>query len=274
MSLITAAFAVARDEHRAALIGYLPAGFPTVDGAIEAIAAMVRGGVDLVEIGLPYSDPLMDGPVIQAAVEQALRIGTTTADVLETVRRTSTGTGVPTLVMSYWNPLERHGVERFASEFAAAGGAGVIAPDLTPEEAGDWLAATRSRGIDTVFLAAPSSTDVRLRLVTEHASGFIYAASTMGVTGVRTAVGSRAAELVGRLRSVTDKAIAVGLGVSSGAQAAEVAQYADGVIVGSAFVRCLQEATSPQEGIEAVVRLAGDLADGVRSRGVVQTGRH
>lgn len=268
MSSIAAAFEAAKAEHRAALIGYLPAGFPTVEGAAEAIEAMVANGVDMVELGLPYSDPLMDGPTIQAAVDQALRTGTTTADVLDTVRRISAN-GVPTLVMSYWNPLERYGVERFAADFAAAGGAGVIAPDLTPEEADDWLAAMRARDIDTVFLAAPSSTDARLRLVADSTRGFVYAASTMGVTGARSAVGSRAAELVGRLRAVTDKPIAVGLGVSTGAQAAEVAQYADGVIVGSAFVRCLLDAESPEQGVLAVGRLAAELAGGVRTHSFV-----
>lgn len=266
MSALASAFARARDDRRAALIGYLPAGFPTVDGAVAAIEAIVRAGVDIVEVGLPYSDPLMDGPVIASAVEQALRTGTTTADVIDTVRRVSSGTGVPTVVMSYWNPIERYGIERFAAEFAAAGGAGVIAPDLPPEEAGDWLAATRAQGIDAIFLAAPSSTDERLRLVAEHTGGFVYAASTMGVTGARLAVGSRAAELVGRLRAVTDKPIAVGLGVSCGAQAAEVAQYADGVIVGSALVRCLLDADSLELGVEALGRLAAELAGGVRSR--------
>ncbi|MDQ1709319.1 MAG: tryptophan synthase alpha chain [Frankiaceae bacterium] len=266
MSAIAAAFERARAQSRAALVGYLPAGFPTVDGAIEAIEAMVRGGVDIVEVGLPYSDPLMDGPVIQAAVDQALRTGTTTADVFETVRRVSADTDAPTLVMTYWNPVERYGVDRFARDFAAAGGAGVIAPDLTPEEAGDWLAASRAAAIDTVFLAAPSSTDLRLRLVAAHAGGFVYAASTMGVTGARSAVSSRAAELVARLRAVTDLPVAVGLGVSSGAQAAEVAQYADGVIVGSAFVRCLLDAATPADGVAAVEQLAAELAAGVRSR--------
>ena len=266
MTDIAAAFTRARAQDRAALIGYLPAGFPTVDLAVAAIETMVGAGVDIVEVGLPYSDPLMDGPVIQSAVEQALRTGTTTADVIDTVQRVHEATGVPTLIMSYWNPIERHGVERFAAEFAAAGGAGVIAPDLTPEEAGGWLAAARQHRIDPVFLAAPSSTDARLRLIAEHSGGFVYAASTMGVTGARAAVGSRAPELVARLRAVTGLPVGVGLGVSSGAQAAEVAQYADGVIVGSAFVRCLLEADSPAAGVAAVGRLAAELAAGVRSR--------
>ncbi|MEO6713116.1 MAG: tryptophan synthase subunit alpha [Mycobacteriales bacterium] len=267
MTAIAAAFDAARADNRAALIGYLPAGFPSVEGAIAAIEAMIRGGVDIVELGLPYSDPLIDGPVIQSAVDQALRTGTTTADVLETVRRIAAG-GTATLVMTYWNPIERYGVARFADDVAAAGGSGVIAPDLTPEEAGDWLSAGSAAGLDTVFLAAPSSTEARLRLVAEAAGGFIYAASTMGVTGERAAVSSRAAELVARLRAVTDKRVAVGLGVSSGAQAAEIAQFADGVIVGSAFVRCLLDAATPDAGIRAVEAFARELAEGVRARTV------
>jgi tryptophan synthase alpha chain len=270
VSLVEKAFAQARDEHRAALIGYLPAGFPSVDGAVAAIEALVRGGVDIVEVGLPYSDPLMDGPVIQSAVDQALRNGTKTVDVMETVRRITAGTGAPTVVMTYWNPIERYGAEPFAAQLAAAGGAGVITPDLTPEEAADWLAAAAAHDLDPIFLVAPSSTDERLRLVSEVSRGFVYAASTMGVTGARATVGSRAAELVGRLRMVTAKPVAVGLGVSTGAQAAEVARYADGVIVGSAFVRCLLDAASPEQGVAAVGRLAAELAVGVRSLAVVE----
>ncbi len=266
MSALAGAFERARIEGRAALIGYLPAGFPTVDGAVDAMTALVAGGVDIVEVGLPYSDPVMDGPVIQAAVDQARRVGVRTADVIDSVRRLVSGTGAPSVIMSYWNPIERYGVERFASELAAAGGSGVIAPDLTPEEAGDWLAATSANGLDPIFLVAPSSTDERLRLVSGHSGGFVYAASTMGVTGARASVGDRAAGLVARLRAVTDKPVAVGLGISSGAQAAQVAQYADGVIVGAAFVRCLLDAESPDAGVAAAGELAAELAEGVRTR--------
>lgn len=263
MSRLGDVFTTARSEGRAVLVGYLPAGFPTVDGAVEALTAMVAGGVDVIEVGLPYSDPLMDGPQVQSAVDQARRLGTTTADVFETVRRVA-ASGAPTLVMTYWNPVERYGTERFAGELASAGGVGVITPDLTPEEAGDWLAAVGTHGLDPVFLAAPSSSDERLRLVSEHSSGFIYAASTMGVTGTRDEVGGRAAELVERLRTVTSQPVAVGLGVSSGEQAAQVAGFADGVIVGSAFVRCLLDAPTEQAGVDAVRRLAAELAAGVR----------
>jgi tryptophan synthase alpha chain len=259
--------AAARAEGRAALVGYLPAGYPSVAGAVDAMTAMVRGGVDVVEVGLPYSDPLMDGPTIQRAVEQALATGTTTADVLETVRAVS-ATGAPTLVMTYWNPLERYGTTRFADDLAAAGGAGTITPDLTPDEAAtapsDWLGATDAAGLDRVFLVAPSSTDARIRWTAEHCRGFVYAASTMGVTGARDRIGDEAEALVRRVRAQTDLPVCVGLGVSTGDQAAEVAGFADGVIVGSAFVRALLDAATPEDGVAAVEKLAAELADGVR----------
>ena len=262
MSKLHEAFAEAKASNRAALIGYLPAGFPTVPGAIDAIRAMVENGVDIVEIGLPYSDPLMDGPTIQAAVDQALRQGVTTRDVLDTVRAVAL-TGAPTLVMSYWNPIERYGVNRFATELAAAGGTGVITPDLTPEEAGDWIEATDEAGIDRTFLVAPSSTEERIRVVSDITTGFLYAASLMGVTGVQS-VSAAAPVLVERSRPYAHVPIAVGLGVSTAAQAAEIAAYADGVIVGSAFVRKLLDASSPAQGVRAVGELAAELAKGVR----------
>lgn len=267
MSTLDEVLAACRAENRAALVGYLPAGYPSVPGAVEAMTAMVRGGVDIVEVGLPYSDPLMDGPVIQRAVEAALERHTTTDDVVETVRAVA-ATGAPTLVMSYWNPVEHYGPRRFAEALVAAGSAGVITPDLTPDEAGtdpsDWLGATDATGLGRVFLVAPSSTDDRLRYTAEHCRGFVYAASTMGVTGARAAVGTAAETLVRRVRAVTDKPVCVGLGVSSGDQAAQVAAFADGVIVGSAFVRALLDAGSPEDGCQAVEALAAELAAGVR----------
>lgn len=264
MSRLAETFAAARADERAALIAYLPAGFPTLHDCVPVIAAMVENGVDVVEIGLPYSDPLMDGPVIQAAVTSALAHGTTTKEVLRTVEGVA-GTGAPTLVMSYWNPIERYGVDRFAKDLMLAGGVGVITPDLTPEEAEPWIAATDQSDIDRVFLVAPSSTDERIELVASVTSGFVYAASTMGVTGTRTTVSSAAGTLVERVRSHTSLPVCVGLGVSTPDQAAEVASYADGVIVGSAFVRALAEAPTPAAGAAAAARLAGELAQGVRS---------
>ena len=264
MSALADVLSTARAEGRAALVGYLPAGYPSSAGAVDAIAAMVAAGVDIVEVGLPYSDPLMDGPTIQVAAEAALAGGTTTRDVLKTVEAVA-ATGAATLVMSYWNPIERYGVVSFADQLAAAGGVGVITPDLTPDEAAPWLAAVGSAGLDPVFLVAPSSTDERIARVAEVTRGFVYVASTMGVTGVRASVSDLASALVARTRQLTSLPLAVGLGVSTGAQAAEVAAYADGVIVGSAFVRRLIDAPSPAAGVEAVRQLASELATGVRT---------
>ena len=253
-------FARCREEGRAALIGYLPCGYPSVEASVAAMTAMVEAGVDAVEIGMPYTDPGMDGPVIQVAVDAALRAGTRTRDVLGAVRDVA-ATGAPTLVMGYWNPIEKYGPDRFAADLKAAGGAGAITPDLIPEEATAWVDAAREHDLDTVFLVAPSSTDERIEVVGRTARGFVYAASTMGVTGTRSAVGDRAEELVARTRRLTDVPVAVGLGVSDGDQAAEVARFADGVIVGSAFVRALGDG-----GVDAVRALAADLAAGVRRR--------
>jgi len=263
MSALTDAFAAAKAENRAALVGYLPAGYPSVDGAIDALVAMVEGGCDVIEIGLPYSDPVMDGPTIQRAVDAALAGGVRIADVMRTVEAVAK-TGVPTLIMTYWNPIERHGVDRFARELAAAGGAGVITPDLTPEEAGPWLEATKTHGIDTVFVVAPSSSPERIAIVSGVTTGFVYAAAVMGVTGARTEVGTAAEHLVARVRASHDGPVAVGIGVSTGQQAAEVASYADGVISGSAFVKCLLDAETPEQGVHAVGRLAAELAEGAR----------
>jgi tryptophan synthase alpha chain len=256
-------FEAAAAEGRAALVGYLPAGFPTVPGAIEAAIAIAEAGADIIEIGLPYSDPLMDGPVIQEAVHRALLGGTRVADVLATVEAVA-ATGVPTLIMTYWNPVEQHGINAFARDLAAVGGSGLITPDLTPEEAGPWLAAAATHDLDPVFLVAPSSSRQRIELVTSACGGFVYAASLMGITGTRESVGSQAASLVSRVREATKLPVAVGLGVRDGRQAAEVATFADGVIVGSAFVQRLLAADSPEDGLASIEALAAELADGVR----------
>lgn len=263
MSRLQEAFAAARAEDRALLIGYMPAGFPTWVDAVAVVSAMVENGVDVVEIGLPYSDPLMDGPVIQAAADQALAQGTTVADVLRTVEAIA-ATGAPTLIMSYWNPIERYGVDRFAKELAAAGGAGVITPDIIPEEAADWVRATDDALIDRVFLVAPSSPQERLEQVARISNGFVYAASTMGVTGTRTSVSVDARTLVARTREVTNQPVCVGLGVSTPEQAAEVGRYADGVIVGSAFVRLVLDADSPAQAATGVAHLAAGMAAALR----------
>lgn len=263
MTALDKTLAIARQENRAALVGYLPAGFPTVAGGIAALEAMVSNGVEIVEVGFPYSDPLMDGPVIQRAAEISLAGGTRAKDVIDTVRAVAQ-TGAAVLVMSYWNTIEAYGVARFAADLKAAGGSGVITPDLVPDEAAEWFDASEAEGLNRVFLVAPSSTDVRIAMTCKSSSGFVYAASTMGVTGERSSVGGAAAALVERVRAASDIPVCVGLGVSSGAQAAEIAAFADGVIVGSAFVRCLLEAPDTASGVNAVGELARELADGCR----------
>ncbi|MEU0845331.1 tryptophan synthase subunit alpha [Streptomyces sp. NPDC005962] len=264
LELLGSVLAKAKDEGRSALVGYLPAGFPSVDGGVAAMTAMIEGGCDVVEVGLPHSDPVLDGPVIQTADDIALRGGVRIRDVIRTVGEVHAATGAPILCMTYWNPVDRYGVERFAAELAEAGGAGCILPDLPVEESAVWRKAAEQHGLATVFVVAPSSRDERLAKITAAGSGFVYAASLMGVTGTRESVGQEARELVTRTRATTTLPVCVGLGVSNAVQAAEVAQFADGVIVGSAFVKRLLDAESPEAGLEGVRRLAGELVEGIR----------
>lgn len=260
-----ATLASVRAEGRAALVGYLPVGFPDVPTAVTAVRTMIDAGADVVELGVPYSDPVMDGPVIQAAVERALAGGVRVADTLRTVEAVA-GTGVPILVMTYWNPVLRYGVDAFARDLAAAGGAGLITPDLIPDEAGEWLAASSAHDLDRVFLVAPSSTVERLALTARASRGFVYAASTMGVTGARGSVDAAAQRLVADTRRAGAAHVCVGLGVTTPAQAAEVAAYADGVIVGTALVRPLLDAATPAAGLAELARVTAGLAEGVRGR--------
>ena len=253
----------ARGEGRAALVGYLPAGFPSYQGCIDALTAMIDAGVDLLEVGLPYSDPVIDGPTIQAAADIALHNGTRTKDVLRTVEAVA-DLGAAAVVMTYWNPVLRYGVPAFARDLRSAGGLGLITPDLIPDEAADWLSAAEAEGLDRIFLVAPSSSDERIARTVAACRGWVYAASTMGVTGARAQTSSAAPALVARVRAATQLPVGVGLGVSSGDQAAEVAGYADAVIVGSAFVRPLLDASSEAEGAKALGALTAELAAGVR----------
>ncbi|HZE41556.1 MAG TPA: tryptophan synthase subunit alpha [Stackebrandtia sp.] len=259
---VASAFAAARAAGRAALVGYLPAGYPTVDDSIAAIKTMVDAGCDIVEVGLPYSDPVLDGPVIQKAAATALANGTRTREVLRVVE-SAASFGAPVLVMTYWNPVEKHGVDAFARDLASAGGAGLITPDLIPDEADEWLAASDAHDLDRVFLVAPSSTPERIARTVAATRGFVYAQSIMGITGARDSTSSAAPALVERTRAATKLPIGVGLGVRNGDQAAEVAGYADAVIVGSAMVSCLADADGPAAGLEALRTLTTDLADGV-----------
>jgi tryptophan synthase alpha chain len=257
MSGLDDLFATTRAEGRGALIGYLPAGFPTVEGSKDLIAATIDGGADLIEVGVPYSDPVMDGPTIQAASVTALDNGFRLKHLFEVVESVS-ARGGRAVVMTYWNPVNRYGVDRFARDLASAGGLGLITPDLIPDEAATWIAASKEHGLDRTFLVAPSSSEERLARTVAAASGFIYATAVMGVTGARDQVGAGAETLVRRTRAHTSLPIGVGLGVRSGDQAAEVASFADAVIVGSALV------TAAAEGPEGVRKLSAELAEGVR----------
>lgn len=260
---VSPAFERAAAENRAALVGYLPAGFPSVDGSIAAFNAMVDAGIDLIEVGLPYSDPVIDGPVIQTASGQALKAGVRTTDTLRVVEAVASR-GVPTLVMTYWNPVERYGVSRFAHDLASAGAAGLITPDLIPDEAPEWLDASDEYGLDRIFLVAPSSTDARIASTVAACRGFVYATSVMGVTGAREQTSALGPALVARTRKATNLPIGIGLGVRDGVQAAAVGAYADAVIVGSALVSCLLDNEDEAAGREALTRLTEDLAAGVR----------
>ncbi|MDO5629660.1 MAG: tryptophan synthase subunit alpha [Mobilicoccus sp.] len=271
VSRISEVFARAKAGDRAVLVAYLPVGYPTVEMSIEAMRTVVEAGADIVEVGIPYSDPLMDGPVIQNAATVALARGVRLADTFRAVEAVTKAGGVAA-PMTYWNPVLRYGPARFAADLAAAGGAGLITPDLTPDEADTWRAAAAQHDIDPIFLIAPSSTSERLAMTAEACTGFVYVASTMGVTGARAAVGEGARVLIERARALTDRPLAVGLGVSTGAQAAELASYADGVIVGSALVTCLtgaEEADDPAQQSAALDRLGEltrELAAGVRGQ--------
>lgn len=257
MGQLDALFTATRAEERAALVGYLPAGYPSVDASIDALRSVIDAGADLVEVGLPYSDPVMDGPTIQAAAETALRNGFRLRDLFRVVEAVATAGG-RAVVMTYWNPIHRYGVDAFARDLAAAGGLGMITPDLIPDEGADWLAASDTHGLDRIFLIAPSSTEERIASTAAATTGFLYATAVMGVTGARETVGAAAAGLVARARPHTSLPIGVGLGVRSGDQAAEVAGFADAVIVGSALVARVTE------GLEAVRSLTRELAAGVR----------
>lgn len=255
-------FATCRAEGRAALVGYLPAGYPDLQSSIRAVTTLVEAGCDIVEVGVPYSDPVMDGPTIEDAARAALANGFRVRDVFAVVRAVAAAGGIP-VVMTYWNPVLKYGVDRFAEDLAAAGGVGIITPDLIPDEAAPWFAASEKYGLDRIFLVAPSSTEERLAATIDASSGFVYAASTMGVTGARDSVGSAAPELVARVRAHSDIPVGVGLGVRSGEQAAEIARFADAVIVGSALV------TATAVSDAALRSLTEELAAGVRSATVV-----
>lgn len=242
---------------RGALIGYLPAGFPDRKTSIEAAVALAEHGADAIEIGLPYSDPVMDGGIIQAAASESLRRGFRTPEIFGMITEIRERVDIPLLVMTYANPVEQFGVQRFARELSAAGGSGLVTPDLTPTTAQTWIEATETYELERIFLAAPTSSRSRLDLIGRASRGFVYAASTMGVTGARADVDDGARELVARVRATSDRHVCVGIGLSTQQHVSEVLEYADGAIVGSALVHAL--ATS---GVEGVSALAANLRQG------------
>lgn len=257
MTRVTSAekIAAARAEGRPALIGYLPAGFPDVQTSIDAAVALAENGVDVIEIGIPYSDPVMDGAVIQEATVQALANGFKVPQIFEIVRGITERTNAAVMVMTYWNPVLRLGVDEFSRRFAEAGGAGLITPDLVPDEAGEWLAASEKYGLERVFLIAPSSTEDRVQRTVDASSGFVYCVSLMGVTGARTEVSSAAQAVVDAAHNAGADNACVGLGVSRREHVEEIGAYADGVIVGTALVAALRDG-----GVKAVGALAAELS--------------
>ncbi|MBB1483410.1 tryptophan synthase subunit alpha [Tessaracoccus sp. MC1865] len=262
--------AVARclDEGRPALVGYYPVGYPTVPDSLSVVKALVEGtqgrGADIVEIGIPYSDPLMDGLVIQHATTKARARGVRTRDAFLAVEAVASAGATP-MVMTYWNLVEAYGVDAFARDLSAAGGAGVITPDLPPDDCPEWFEASDAHDVDRVFLIAPSSTDERIALTMESCRGWVYASSVMGVTGVRSQTSDAAPVIVERARAVDPSLpIGIGLGVSDGDQAAEIGSFADLVIVGSALVKCMSSDGLDMHGdLQKLRALADDLAAGV-----------
>lgn len=253
-----ATIAARRDAGSGALIGYLPVGFPDLATSIDAAVALVENGVDILELGLPYSDPVMDGLVIQQATQTALAAGFRVHDVFTAVEAIRARVDAPVLVMTYWNPVLQYGVDRFADSLVAAGGAGLITPDITPDSAAQWIATSDRTGLDRVFLAAPSSTDARLADTVAASRGFVYAVSTMGITGARQDVDAAARSLVARLKSAGAENACVGVGISTNDQVREVLQYADGAIVGSALVKSLADG-----GVSALAAATARLSAGL-----------
>jgi tryptophan synthase alpha chain len=259
VSTVESVIAARKEAGSGALVGYLPVGFPDFSTSVDAAVALAENGVDVIELGLPYSDPVMDGTVIQKATQTALAGGFRLSDGFEAVRQITSRVDAPVLVMTYWNPVVQYGVDRFADDLLAAGGAGLITPDLIPDEASSWIAASDRTGLDRVFLAAPSSTDARLEQAVASSRGFVYAVSTMGITGARSDVDQAARSLIGRLRTAGATSACVGVGISTPDQVREVLDYADGAIVGSLLVRALADG-----GVDAVARAVSDLATGTR----------
>ena len=240
-----------RKENRAAFIAYVTAGDPSPEQTPEIVAALERGGVDLIELGVPFSDPIADGPVIQRAAARALEAGTTVPKVLDMARAIRKKSEIPLLLFTYLNPVLRYGLDKLALDAQAAGIDGCLLTDVSVEEAEPYVAAMRAAGLDTVFLGAPTSTERRLKLVAQYSTGFVYLVSRTGVTGEQVALSESLAPLIDKMRAVTSLPLAAGFGISTPEQAAAVAKMANGVVVGSAIVRRIEKDPA---GLEALAR--------------------
>ena len=257
MSKVEEVFARNKADGQDTLVGYFPAGFPNVEESIEACVAMCENGVDVLELGVPYSDPVMDGLVIQQATEVALENGFKLGQIFDIVEAISSRVSTPVLVMTYWNPVMQYGVRRFAEDLKEAGGEGLITPDLIVDEAGEWLKASDDLELDRVFLATPTSTQERVDALVAASRGFVYTVSTMGITGARADLDAKARSVVEKVRnSPVERFTAVGIGISTSEQVSEVNDYADGAIVGSVFVNAYTSA-----GLEGLIALTKSLSE-------------
>ncbi len=271
MSGISSAFERARADDRAALIPYLMAGYPDATSAPEIALALERGGADLLEIGMPFSDPLADGPTIQRAGIASLANGTTVTSCIETAAQIRQRSAIPLVLMGYFNPIQRYGSERFFTDAASAGVEGLIVPDLPPEEAGEVRSIAQQHGVDLIFLLAPTSTEERIRRAAAAASGFVYCVSLTGVTGARASVAEGLEAFLGRVRRHTPLPLAVGFGISRPEHVRQVAQVADGVVVASALIDLIDN-SAPEARLRALEEYIRSLRDGARKGTPVPVG--
>ncbi len=268
MSRIGEAFDQLRREGRGGLIPFITAGDPDLSATYELLIELARAGATIIELGVPFTDPVADGPVIQRASERALRRRLSLGEILNTVAEAQKKIDVPVVLFSYFNPLLQFGVERLSGEAKRAGVDGVIVTDLVPEEAAEFSAALKAHHLEMIFLVAPTSTNTRLRMVAERAGGFIYAVSRAGVTGARREMSAEAEKLVARVRRVSDLPVAVGFGISNAEQVAETWRYADAAVVGSAIVAEVERLAGAADTAQRVGEFTRRLIPGAGTAGV------
>ncbi|MGF1479817.1 MAG: tryptophan synthase subunit alpha [Cyanophyceae cyanobacterium] len=265
MTSISERFNFLKDRQQCALIPFITAGDPDLATTEKALKVLDQNGADIIELGIPYSDPLADGPVIQAAATRALQRGTKLEQVLELVKRVSPDLQAPIVLFTYYNPILNRGIRSFLEQIAAAGARGLVVPDLPIDEASELLETAAELGVEVILLVAPTSSAQRIEAIAQRSQGFIYLVSVTGVTGMRTQVQTRVKDLLAQMRTLTDKPIGIGFGISGGDQARQMKDWgADAVIVGSAFVKRLA-GSSQAEGLEAVQKLCQELKEAIAS---------